>query len=81
VILGIEEQRVDDTANAPGRIVREALDLEPGPRPESVAREIRVVVDLMSQESAVGRPEDELKGIEARLDDEVGGSQHDAIRS
>ncbi len=35
----------------------------------------------MGQETTVGRPVDELKGIEARLDDDVGGAQHDTIRA
>src|SRR5207344_930683 len=53
VIFGIEQQRLDHAANAPGRIVREALDLEPGSWPESLAGEVRVVVYLVGQEPAV----------------------------
>lgn len=77
MVVGIEQQGLDDAANAPGRIVRKALDLEPGPRPESVAGEIRIVVDLMRQETTVGRPKEDLPGIEARLDDDVLGAQGD----
>ena len=81
MVVGIEQQGLDDTANAPGRIVGKALDLEPGARPESLAGEVGVVVDLMSQEPAVRRPEDELPGVEACLDDDVGGAQRDAVRA
>src|SRR5262249_44361553 len=63
VVLGIEQQGVDDAANAARRIVRQALDLEARLRAESVAREVRVVLDLVSQEPAVARPERELPGI------------------
>src|SRR5207253_2800295 len=81
MVVGIEQQGLDDTANAPDRIMGKALDLEPGARPESLAGEVGVVVDLMSQEAAVRRPEDELPGVEARLDDDVGGAQRDAVRA
>src|SRR5262249_56852577 len=65
VIFGIEQQGVDDTPNTTRRIVREALDLEARARTESVAGEIRVILHLMGQEPAVGRPEPDLPRIQA----------------
>src|SRR5207253_2839280 len=80
VILGIEQQRLDDTADAPRRVVRQALDLEPGARAEALPGEVGVVVNLMGQEPAVACPVGELPGIETRLDDDVPCAQRDAIR-
>src|SRR5262245_60647555 len=80
VILGIEEQRVDDTTNTTGRIVGEAVDLEPRPGAESMAGKVRVVLHLMGQEMAVARPEGELPWIEACLDDHVLRAEGEASR-
>ena len=72
VVLGVEEEVVQDREGPAGGVVRQALDLEPGPGPQAVAGEVDVVLHLVGQQPAVGRPERELPGIEGRLDREVG---------
>src|SRR5207237_8811668 len=64
MILGIEQQRLDHSAHATGRIVGQALDLEPGARAEALAGEVGVVVNLMGQEPAVLCTVGELAGLE-----------------
>jgi hypothetical protein len=79
VVFGVQEHRLDDAEDAPGRVVRQRLDLQARAGAEPLPGEVDVVGHLVGEQQPVRGSERQSPRVEARLDGEVLGAQRDPV--